>query len=145
MAVIGLQMAAAMEAERGHQASRQTTSPIAEIRYEKRGLDFVRFAESDNDSLLEGAIGGVLKKGSHAANQFRESLSQQDLYTLLTFCRRSALRALRGQSAKAVETGFCALALIDLERIDWRDATVAANWAGLSSRSGGRPPTFDAV
>ncbi len=55
----------------------------------------------------------------------RASLTTDDFYTLLTFTRRSALAALRGNPASARE-GVVALTATDAQRVDWRDVTVAA-------------------
>ncbi|WP_327090560.1 hypothetical protein OIE66_08035 [Nonomuraea sp. NBC_01738] len=54
------------------------------------------------------------------------TLTLDDLYQLITFVRRSALAALRTRSDTHLTYGFAALALLDLERVDWRDAAWAA-------------------
>jgi hypothetical protein len=50
----------------------------------------------------------------------------EDFYTLITFAHRSALIALRTNSREFVREGLEALSYIDPERIDSRDATLAA-------------------
>ena len=48
-----------------------------------------------------------------------------DLYALLTFVKRTAIFALRESTVDRCRIGWTAVAMIDVERIDWRDLLVA--------------------
>jgi hypothetical protein len=129
-------MAAAVETERRHQSLPHGPSPLAGIGYERdRGdLDLFRFIESPTDQVIASTVDGRLTDPSSAAS-VRLTLRQEDLYSLLAYARRRALSALRSNSAAEFVAGLRALALIDLDRVDWRDAAVAT---GLLAYAGGR-------
>lgn len=54
-------------------------------------------------------------------HEFRESLSQADFYTLMNFSRRSAVFAIRERDVDWLINGLSACAVVDLNRIDFRD------------------------
>lgn len=45
----------------------------------------------------------------------------RDFYTVLSYARRAAVRALRSNDAELACRGVAALSVIDENRIDWRD------------------------
>jgi hypothetical protein len=45
----------------------------------------------------------------------------RDFYTVLSYARRAAVRALRSNDAEVARRGVAALSVIDENRIDWRD------------------------
>ena len=53
------------------------------------------------------------------------ALDEADGYTLLLFARRAAVFSLRDGDASSAQTGLDACALVDAERIDYRDILVA--------------------
>lgn len=130
-------MAAAVDAERRHQSTPRGPSPLDGVGYAPgRGeLDLFRFVESPADHLIADAVERALADGKESAEDTRALLRQEDLYSLLTYARRCALSALRGHSDVPVIAGVRALALVDLDRIDWRDAAVAC---GLLAYAGNR-------
>lgn len=136
-ALIGWQYAAAIEAEQLHQSTPRGTSPLAGIGYDfmRREGDLFRFTISPVDQQVTAVVDAALAEGAASAASSRECLTQDDLYTVLTYAKRQAVVALRKQEAESVRSGFRALGLIDAERIDWRDAAVTV---GLLAYTAGR-------
>lgn len=86
-----------------------------------------RWVDSHRDQEIQAVATKFAGLGEMERNTLRDDLSMDDFYSLLTFARRSALAALRGDGAGRIETAFYALAMIAFERIDYRDILVA-NW-----------------
>jgi hypothetical protein len=126
-AVIGTQMASAIEVERRHQTASHRPSPIAGLSYDfaARELDLFRFVESSTDQQLCAVVETAWASNDEAVALARDALTQDDMYTLLTFARRCAVAALRDRSTSQVVSGLRGMVLIDPQRIDWRDAAVA--------------------
>ena len=132
--VIGTQMAAAIEAERRHQVATQGPSPLAGISYDFAAgeLDLFRFMTSPTDQAVRAVVGTAWSSDDQAVAHTRNALTQDDMYTLLAFARRCAVAALRDHSSVHVVDAMHCMALIDPERIDWRDAAVAATLLAYS-------------
>lgn len=136
--VIGTQMAGATAAERHHAARNDgRNSPLANLRYSTKETCLWRWTDSpvDDDILVEVATFAQLDEAGRSA--VRNNLTMEDLYTLLTFARRCALAALRSGDPDRIEIAFTGLAMIELERIDWRDLSIASalvRYAGQSLR-----------
>jgi hypothetical protein len=132
-------MAAAIDAEKRHQSVPRGPSPFDGIRYEPLHgeLDLFRFVESATDERVASIVEVAHNAAPDALADLRAALTQDDLYTLLAFARRRSLVALRDQSSTSVASGFEALALVDLERIDWRDGAVAAGLLAYAGRRTG--------
>lgn len=128
MVVIGTQMAEARAAQQRHEelhASHQ--SPLADVQYSSVESSLWRWADSPFDNQIEILTADFAALDEADRRSLRDSLTTDDFYTLLTFARRCALATLRGGNGNMIEPAFVALAMIDLERIDWRDLLVA-NW-----------------
>jgi hypothetical protein len=125
-AVIGTEMAAAVAAEKRHQLSRHGSSPLAGVRYEPAAgeYDLFRFVESATDDVIASIALDAVELRGQGLSDFRDALTQEDLYALLTFARRAAVRVLRGRTDQ-LTAGCAAAGLVDLARVDWRDAAVA--------------------
>ena len=100
-------------------------------------IDKVYDAERGDSSLLrvrplplDGDIGRLIQSWRGLSPDEREtlrrSLTLDDIYTLIQFAKRMAVRALNGSAAEHVELGFIALSFVDESRIDSRDARWAA-------------------
>lgn len=135
--VLGTQMAAAMEVEQRHQAFSHGPSPLAGISYDSAAGDFglFRFVESPTDQRVNVVVGTAWASQDTAFALTRNALTQDDMYTLLNFARRCALAALRDQSSIHVVNAIRAMVLVDPERIDWRDAAVAAGLMAYAAHS----------
>jgi hypothetical protein len=113
------------------EARRKTTphgpSPLNDIAYsaEAGDHDLFGFAASPIDSVLREIVTGSKAGTNEARGETRSNLSLEDFYTLLTFAQRAALLTLRGEGQAWTRAGLQAVALIELERVDWRDVLVA--------------------
>lgn len=124
--VIGQEMAQAIAAQQRHDTKHgHLTSPLAGLRYADTEGRLWRWTESSVDSLIATAVARFATLDEAGRTAMRDSLSMDDLYTLLAYVRRCALSALRSGDPDKIETAFNAIAMIDLERIDWRDLLVA--------------------
>jgi hypothetical protein len=130
-------MAAATEVEQRHQAVSHGPSPLAGISYDAAAGEFglFQFVESPTDQHVNAVVGTAWASQDADIALTRNTLTQHDLYTLLNFARRCALAALRDQSSAHVVNALRAMALVDPERIDWRDAAVAAGLLAYAGHS----------
>lgn len=119
-------MAAATAAEKAHRASTSERSPVASTSYGISETDLFRFKESKTDEVLSAFVEEWHALPEREADELRAKLTMEDFYTLLTFARRSALLTLRSRSPHFAIDGLKAIAMIDSDRIDWRDASWAA-------------------
>lgn len=120
---IGGQMAAARAAEARHQAMPRGPSPLAGAAYDStRGeLSLLRFAPTAKDGLIDEFVDRFADSTGEERARQRSSLTMGDFYTVLNYARRTTVRALRSGDGGAARRGVAALALIDQDRIDWRD------------------------
>jgi hypothetical protein len=134
---LGVEMAKARGAEARHRETAHAPSPLAGVRYDLvlgEG-DLFRFVESSRDEAILQCVHYCRGLDPRERAEVRSSLTMDDFYTLLTFARRAALRALRANDSDIVVPGIEAISLIDAERIDWRDAV----WeSALLAYAGGR-------
>ncbi len=124
--ILGQQFAAARSAEAARIARADSgVSPLgAEDRYDQwRGdldlYDPVRLPLDDRIRLLCREFASV---GEKARSAIRRSLTLNDFYTLLTFAQRSAVFALRTRDPRWLVDGLTAIAIVEIARIDYRDA-----------------------
>ena len=87
------------------------------------------------DSKLSALTEQFASSDKPAQANMRSSINADQAYTLLTFSRRSTVFALREKDRKWVRNGLTALAMIEAERIDYRDFLLAL---GLLHHSGKR-------
>jgi hypothetical protein len=123
---IGTQMAQASAAQRRHEETHGApNSPLAALHYSSIESRLWRWVDSPIDSRIEPLVTDFALLGEAERDSVRNSLSMDDFYTLMTFARRRALAVLRGRGARQIEPAFVSIAMIDLERVDWRDLLVA--------------------
>ncbi len=122
--VLGAELAAARKAERRRVPV--GPSPLADVDYPAGSGDLWRWAERSQDGAVAAFVAAyrAADEGDRAA--IRASLTMDNLYTVLLFARRRAFAAIRARDPQAVVEAFDALSAIDLERVDWRDVSVAA-------------------
>lgn len=121
--VLGAQLAAARVAEQRHRETNAAPSPLVGVAYDAAGYVTWRWVEQPTDATVLTIARGFADQD---AATVRASLRMEDFYLLMMFTRRLALRALREDRVDDLPVAFDVLALIDLARIDWRDAVVAA-------------------
>lgn len=123
---IGTQMAQARAAQRRHEETHGARhSPLADLHYWSTENRLWRWVDSPIDSRIEPVVTNFATLGEAERNLVRDSLSMEDFYTLFAFARRRALALLRGSEAGQIEPAFVSLAMIDVERVDWRDLIMA--------------------
>lgn len=108
-------------------------SPLAGVSYPATATELWRWTDTPQDDQVASFLTSYEQSPNHSHT--RAHLTMDDFYTLITFARRSALAALRTRNPAHVSAAFNALSAIDVERIDWRDATWAAaivTYAGQS-------------
>jgi hypothetical protein len=113
-------MAAARVAEAAHQAEPHEASPLAGAVYEGE-LGLLRFSEAPADQVIDEFADRFAASGSAGRERLREALTMDDLYTLLRYARRAALRTIRDRDGTAASRGLAALAAVDCRRVDGRD------------------------
>lgn len=124
---IGRQLAAAIAAQQRHEEARgeRLTSPLAHLNYSSEAVRLWRWVDSSVDDQIGSEVKRYALLGGAERTVIRDSLNTNDFYKLLTFTRRSALAAIRNRDQVQIDLAFCALAMIALERIDWRDLMLA--------------------
>lgn len=127
-------MAAAAAAEARHQAVPRGPSPLAGVAYEPN-LSLLHFTQVPADEVLDEFVARFAASGEEDRARLRADLPQGDLYTVLSYAQRSAVRALRSGDGEVARRGVAALAAVDIDRVDWRDLA----WkAGLLSYALGK-------
>ena len=132
--VLGLQAAAASANEQQHRLDHPGTSPLAGAGYDVAAgeYDLFQFVESPTDETVGAAVLRASALGGAALAEFRNDLTQDDLYTLLAFARRACVRALRGQ-VDALRAAWNAIGFVDEQRVDWRDAAMTVGLLAFCS------------
>jgi len=123
---LGTQMAQAIAAQRRHEETHGApSSPLSDLRYSSTENRLWRWLDAPIDSRVEAVVKDFAALGEAERNSVRNSLSMDDFYTLLAFGRRRALAVLRGGEVRQIEPAFVSLAMVDFERVDWRDLIMA--------------------
>jgi hypothetical protein len=84
-------------------------------------MDLLRFSENELDSSIDQLVSTYRASSTDQRSELRDMLSMDDCYTLLTFARRSTVRAIRSQEASVAADGLVAVAMVDPQRVDERD------------------------
>ena len=119
---LGTQMAQASAAQRRHEETHGAlNSPLADLRYSSVEHRLWRWVDSPIDGRIEPLVTDFSVLAEAERDSVRHSLTMDDFYTLFAFARRRALAVLRGSEAGQIEPAFVSIAMIDSERVDWRD------------------------
>lgn len=118
--VIGAEMAAARAAETRHHAAPHGPSPLVGVAYQGE-LSLLRFTAAAADEFIDGFVDLFAASGREDRAHQRSTLTMDDFYTLLTYARRAVVRALRSHDDRVARRGLVALAVVDYDRVDWRD------------------------
>ena len=135
--VLGTQMAAARAAEARHRAQVDEPSALAGVTYGQLGenLSLLHFTVVAVDGIIDDFVTRFAAGSGDDRDRCRAGLTMDDFYTLLSYARRAAVRAIRSGDEAVARRGLSALAAIDLDRVDWRDVA----WqTGLLSYAIGR-------
>lgn len=126
--VMGQQMAAAIRAEQRRLAKAQSAkSPMPEQGYdfEHQFLSLLKPVPHPVDSALASLCRRFVRSDPQERAAMRTTISMDEFYTLLAFARRAAVFAIREHSPAWAIDGVTAIAMIEAERVDWRDILVA--------------------
>lgn len=132
---IGRQLSDALAAQRrlDETQDEHLPSPMADHRYSSAECSLWRWKDSAVDGRIEAEVESFGRLGPADRIAMRKRLALDDFYALLTFSRRCVLASLRNNDASKLGVAFGAMAMIEMERIDWRDFVIAerlASYAG---------------
>lgn len=122
--VIGEEFAKAVEEEKRRKASGPLQpSPMPAEKYETacKDLGLIRPEVIPLDLALAGLCRTFKAADEHTRQSIRQSLNMDDFYTLLAFSKRTAVFALREKKADWVDSGLTAIAMVEVQRVDYRD------------------------
>lgn len=136
--ILGTQVAQASAAQQRHEETHGApNSPLAHLSYSARENRLWLWGDSPIDSRIESAVTDFAALGEAERNSVRDSMSMDDFYTLLAFAGRRALAVLRG--GEAIEPAFFSLAMVDFDRVDWRDLIVTNSLVCYAGGRSGAP------
>ncbi len=125
--VIGRELARAAEAEERRMAERpsgKSPMPTAEYDSARNELGLINPSPSALDAELRELCRRYAESDAQQRSEIRNSISMGEFYTLLTFGRRSAVFAMRRRETEVAADGLTAVAMIDQERVDFRDILI---------------------
>lgn len=125
--VLGSELANAIAAENRRLRFAAGPSPMAGMAYDAwRGdLDLLRTVPAPLDARIADVCRRFASMSLPDRTSLREAISLDDCYTLLAFARRSAVFSRRERSGQRLRDGLFAVALVDSQRVDYRDIPVA--------------------
>lgn len=120
--VLGEYYAKAAEAEERRKARGDLQpSPMPNIEYRRRNHSLIKLSQSLLDLKLRDLCRNFAESDARRRAKIRASISMNEFYTLITFSKRAAVFARREQNVNHVIDGLTALAMIECERVDFRD------------------------
>lgn len=126
--VLGEEFAKAKQAEEARKRKGGTeNSPMPAGEYDRwRGEEsLVNPTKNSFDSELSDLCQKFATSDSKTRAAMRNAISMDEFYTLLTFSKRAAVFAIREQSVEWIKNGLTAVAIIEAERIDYRDTLMS--------------------
>ena len=123
--VLGLELARAIHAEKQRlkTAPRKTERmPTAGYSSLRGQFSLYRLAPLKLDGRLRKLADWYSTADEQSRLEFRGSINMSQLYTLLHFSKRAAIFALRTGDSSWIRSAWESLGMIDLDRIDFRDA-----------------------
>ncbi|MFT7085171.1 MAG: hypothetical protein ACJAV5_000886 [Vicingaceae bacterium] len=131
--VLGQELADAEQKEQERLESEgYSDSPFPEFNYSKwKGeKSLINPQVNELDSFIVQLTRQYTKANKSKRNDIRNSINQDDIYTIFTFCQRAAIFGIRENGNKSfIENSLNSLAMVDPERCDYRDALVAMAFA----------------
>lgn len=121
--VIGREMAKAAEAEQRWKQQGTRESPLPKQGYDSwhGDLSLIDPAPNSLDDALREITGRYATSDPQQRAALRDSIDMDGFYTLMTFGRRSAVFAMREKKVEIARHGLTAIAMIDQQRVDFRD------------------------
>jgi hypothetical protein len=126
--VLGTQLASAFAAEKQRLArGGHGPSPMPPGGYSSVEANLNAPVQSPFDLALRDFVRRYAAADPDTRMDMRDATSMDELYTLLTFASRQAVFAMQRNEASYIDDALAALAMLDLERIDWRDGMGTAD------------------
>ena len=128
--VIGQQQADAQAAEqRRLEEGGFGPSPMPEGRYDPwhKASNLVKPATLPLDEQLNELCRRYAGNDDETRAQWRGAISKDEFYRLMAFSKRAAVFAMQEQNVADVNNGLTALAMIERERVDWRDILLSVS------------------
>lgn len=122
--VIGREMAEAAKVEEQRLASVDPNEPpLLDGKYDfwRGDMNLIDPQPSELDVKIRTLCHRFMGSNADEQKNIRSSLSMDDFYTLMTFSNRSSVFALRKKNVNYVMDGLIAVAIIERERVDYRD------------------------
>jgi len=122
--VLGKQLADAKEKERQRKSVLgDVPSPLPKAKYSVQEKWLLNPVENQLDRDLKRAYNQFSHLTQSQRDIFRKSISLDEFYILLTFSQRCAVFAIREKDHFVLRAGFGAIAMIEMERTDFRDVS----------------------
>lgn len=138
--VLGTQMARAYANEQQRLANGNLgKSLIPQASYDRwRGeLSIIAPRPIELDRQMRKVCHTYTALGREERNAAVHATSLDDFYTLLTFAKRAAIFGMRENAGDWIEDGFVAIAMVDVDRVDWRDLIVTLSVLHYAGRKTG--------
>lgn len=131
--VLGQELADADQKEQERlESENYSDSPFPEFNYSKwKGeKSLINPQVNELDSFIIQLTNKYIETNELERKDIRNSLSQDDIFTIFTFCERAVIFGLRENGNKAfIKNSLNSLSMVDPERCDYRDALVAMAFA----------------
>jgi hypothetical protein len=116
-------MKAALAEERRKASGKAGASPMPALRREARReeLGLVRPKPDAYDAALAELCKRYAKSDAATRAAMRRAIDAKDLYALAGFGSRAAVFGLRERSVERIADGLTAIAMVEVERVDFRD------------------------
>lgn len=122
--VLGTQLAAARVQEQRVRARQPDVPSPLHARYDfwAGETDLARFVDSPVDNEIASFVEQTRGLPREERERIRTALTMEDFYTLLMFASRASVHTLRKRDQTWAERAGLAIAIIDIARVDERDA-----------------------
>jgi len=122
--VLGQQLADAHDAEtKWRESGGGGNSPLPDTEYDfwRGDLSLIAPAANPLDDEIRRVCNQYALSDTDERSKLRHSISMDQFYTLINFAKRSAVFGVREAKADLVTDGLTAIAMIEQERVDFRD------------------------
>ncbi len=126
--VLGEELRSATEKEKRWEEQQGGHHPRVidgEYSFEDGDLNLLAPAQSDVDGEVRALCQRFAKSSATERTAISNSLSMDEFYVLIGFGKRAAVFGLRREETEIVRDGVIALAMIERERVDYRDILVS--------------------
>jgi hypothetical protein len=129
--VLGKEIADASEKERQRiEAGKFMQSPLSTFDYSRWSNEqsLINPIENELDFRIIELCEEFKNYNEAKRNKIRQSISQNEIYTLLEFTKRATLLGVRKKEPYYIHNGFVAVSMIETERCDYRDVLVTLSF-----------------